>query len=410
MKNINEQIKIITKGAAEVIEQKELEEKLNKAYEEGRQLIIKLGLDPTAPDLHLGHTVVLRKVRQLQDLGHKAVIILGDYTGMIGDPTGKSKTRKQLTKEEVMENAETYKQQLFKVLDTEKTEIRFNGEWLSKLEFKEVIELASKYTVTRMLEREDFKNRFEQHLSISIHEFLYPLVQGYDSVAIKADIELGGTDQKFNILMGRTLQKEFGQEKQIALLMPLLEGIDGVQKMSKSLGNYIGIDEEPENMYGKAMSIPDEMIVKYFELATDIHPDELEEMRKAMKECRVNPRDLKMKLARELVRLYHGEAAAEAAEEHFIRVFQQKLLPDEIEELIISSDDIDRQDIVSIVAANSGKSKSEVRRLIEQGGIKINGEKVFDAGYAKLRDGDIIQAGKRSFMKIVIYYNIAFGC
>ena len=307
MINIDEQIKIISKGTAEIIDLEELKQKLIKAKEDNRQLIVKLGLDPTAPDIHLGHTVVLRKARQIQDLGHKVIIIIGDFTGMIGDPSGRSKTRKELTQEEVLINAETYKKQMFKILDPDKTEVRFNSEWLSKLNFKDVIKLASKYTVTRMLEREDFKNRFKAQQSIAIHEFMYPLMQGYDSIAIKADIELGGTDQRFNILMGRTLQKEYNEDKQIAIFMPLLEGIDGIEKMSKSLGNYIGIDENCNDMYSKAMSIPDELIIKYYDLVTDIHPDEIEEIKKELESGKINPRDIKMKLLRRLLNYIMGK-------------------------------------------------------------------------------------------------------
>ena len=266
MKTIDEQIKIIMKGVEDIIDEKELKEKLEKAQKEKRQLIVKLGLDPSAPDIHLGHTVVLRKMKQLQDLGHKVIIIIGDFTGKIGDPTGKSKARKALTTEQVLENAKTYEEQIFKVLDKEKTEVRFNSEWLAKLNFEEVIKLAATITVARMLEREDFKNRYENQMPISVHEFFYPLMQAYDSVAIKADIELGGTDQRFNLLMGRSLQREFNQESQIVMMMPLIEGLDGKDKMSKSLGNYIGIDEKAEVMYAKAMRIPDELIVKYYNL------------------------------------------------------------------------------------------------------------------------------------------------
>lgn len=298
MISIDEQIRIITKGVEEAINIEDLEHKLSQSQKTGRPLTVKLGLDPSAPDIHLGHAVVLRKIKQLQDLGHKAVLIIGDFTGMIGDPTGKSKTRKQLTKEQVMENARTYEEQIFKVLDPERTEIRFNSEWLGKLNFADVINLSSKCTVARMLEREDFKKRYEAHESICIHEFFYPLMQAYDSVEIKADIELGGTDQRFNILMGRGLQKDFGQESQVALFMPILEGIDGIEKMSKSLGNYIGVYDAPEEMYGKVMSIPDNLIIKYFELATDVHPDEITAISDQLQSGSVNPRDVKMKLAK----------------------------------------------------------------------------------------------------------------
>lgn len=401
----DEQIRIIAKGAAEVIDNKDLEEKLKKAKDEGRQLVVKLGLDPTAPDIHLGHTVVLRKVRQIQDLGHKAIIIIGDFTGMIGDPTGKSKTRKQLSREEVEINAKTYEEQIFKILDINKTEVRFNSIWLEKLDFRDVIELASKYTVARMLEREDFKNRFTSHESIGIHEFFYPLMQGFDSVAIKADIEIGGTDQRFNILMGRTLQKDYGQLCQIAVLMPLLEGTDGTEKMSKSLGNYIGIDEEPKDIYGKVMSIPDDLIIKYFELVTDIHPDELDIIKNDLRSSTVNPRDIKMKLAKEIVRLYHGDEAAVFAEEHFKTVFQKKDLPDIIPVLEVSDSELlsGISCVINILTnAKLVVSKSEARRLIEQGAVKINGERLNLSGEFSVKSGDVLQAGKRSFVKIMI--------
>lgn len=400
---IEEQIKIISKGADEIIDVDELKEKLTKAQKEGRPLRVKLGLDPTAPDIHLGHAVVLRKIKQMQDLGHKAIIIIGDFTAMIGDPTGRSKTRPPLSREEVLENARTYQEQIFKIIDKEKTEVRFNSEWLGELKFSDVIELAGKYTVARMLEREDFKNRFENQQSIGIHEFFYPLMQGYDSVAIKADIELGGTDQRFNLLMGRTLQKDYGQERQVALLMPLLEGTDGVEKMSKSLGNYIGIYEEPDQMYGKVMSIPDELMIKYYELATDIHPDEIERIKTSLEDGTYHPRDAKMRLAREITTLYHGEEAAIKAEEQFKAVFQKGGVPEDIPsfkvpENIISEEGIDMTRL--IVEAGMAPSTSQARRLINQGAVKVNGEKISDIKISSLKNQDIVQVGKRNFVKI----------
>jgi tyrosyl-tRNA synthetase len=403
MVDIKEQLKIINKGVAEIMPEEELIKKLEKSIKENKPLRIKLGLDPSAPDIHLGHTVVLRKMKAFQDLGHKVVIIIGDYTGMIGDPTGKSETRKQLTQEQVLENANTYQEQIFKILDSSKTEVRFNGEWFSKMNFMEVGNLASNYTVARMLERDDFKKRFTTNQAISIHEFFYPLMQGYDSVAIQSDVEMGGTDQKFNILMGRTLQKEYNQETQIALLMPILEGTDGVKKMSKSLGNYIGINEEPKDMYGKTMSIPDELIIRYFELVTDEHPDNIEKMKNDMKEDKINPRDLKMALAKEIVRLYHGEEKAVEAEEYFKSVFQKKDLPDDIQDLEISLND--SEDGIFFIpklvtTLKLSPSTSEARRLIKQGGIKINGEKISEENLL-INDGDIIQVGKRKFAKLI---------
>jgi tyrosyl-tRNA synthetase len=399
MISIKEQIRIIQKGADEVINLQELEEKLTKVQKENRPLIVKLGLDPTAPDIHLGHAVVLRKMKQLQDLGHKVIIIIGDFTGMIGDPTGKSKTRKQLTKEEVNLNAKTYEKQIFKILDKSKTVLRFNSEWLAKLNFREVIELSSKYTVARMLEREDFKNRFNNQMSIGIHEFFYPLMQAYDSVEIKADIELGGTDQRFNILMGRTLQKEYNQDTQIAIFMPILEGIDGIEKMSKSLGNYIGINESPKEMYSKIMQIPDYLIIKYFELATDIHPDEIDEIKKIMKEGKLNPRDIKMKLSWEIVALYSNDREATLAEECFKKLFQKKEIPEDISSIRVTS----KENIIdAITMAKLVGSKSEARRLMDQGGVKVNGEKVIDFKNLILKNDDIIQVGKRKFVRVEV--------
>lgn len=397
MVNIKEQIRIITKGSAEVINLEDLERKLTEAQKENRELIVKLGLDPSAPDIHLGHAVVLRKMKQIQDLGHKVVIIIGDFTGMIGDPTGKSKTRKQLSSEEVLENAKTYERQIFKILDKDKTKLTFNSQWLSKLNFKEVIELAGKYTVARMLEREDFKNRFNNQQSIGIHEFFYPLMQGFDSVAINSDIELGGTDQRFNILMGRTLQKDYNMESQVALFMPLLEGIDGVEKMSKSLGNYIGINEPAKDIYVKTMQIPDNLIIKYFELATDIHPDDIDNIREELNSG-ANPRDIKMKLAKEITNLYHGEAEAELAEQYFKSLFQKNEIPEDIQKYKLSH----KETLIEIlINSNLIISKSEAKRLISQGGVKLNGEKIFDALKLSFNNNDILQVGKRKFVKLL---------
>ncbi len=404
MISIEEQIRIISKGADEIINIEDLKTKLTKAQKEGKPLIVKLGLDPSAPDIHLGHAVVLRKIRQFQDLGHKAVIIIGDFTGMIGDPTGKSKTRKQLSREDVLKNAETYEKQIFRILDKDKTEVRFNSEWLGKLNFADVIKLASKYTVARMLEREDFKNRFENHESIGIHEFFYPLMQGYDSIVLKADVELGGTDQRFNILMGRTLQKDYNQESQVAIFMPILEGTDGVEKMSKSLGNYIGVNEKPEEMYGKVMSIPDELIIKYFELATDIHPDEIEEIRKTLDSGKTNPRDIKMKLAHEITLLYYDNIAAEEAQKSFISVFQKKEMPEDMPTITINDRMLvdGKIDIIKIITtAGFATSNSEARRLVAQGAVRINGVKVNDIWDVDIENGDVIQSGKRNFIKVI---------
>ncbi len=398
--NIEEKIKIILKGVDTIIDEKELKEKLIKAEKENRQLVVKLGLDPSAPDIHLGHTVVLRKMKQIQDLGHKVVIIIGDFTGKIGDPTGKSKTRVALTTEQVLENAKTYQKQIFKVLDPEKTEVRFNSEWLSKLNFEDVVKLASTITVARMLEREDFKNRYQNNIPISVHEFFYPLMQGYDSVAIKADIELGGTDQRFNLLMGRSLQKEFNQESQVVIMMPIIEGLDGVNKMSKSLGNYIGVDEEAGVMYQKAMEIPDELIIKYYNLVTDVHPDVVSKIETELKEDLRNPRDIKMELAKEIVTLYHGEEKANLAEERFKSVFQKGQIPSDILTVEASKEDFDLAKI--IVDNKLVPSKSELRRLAKQGGVKLNQEKIEDLSQINITDEIVVQIGKKKFIKIII--------
>lgn len=405
MISIGEQIKIISKGAEEIINMEDLEAKLTRAKKDGKPLTVKLGLDPSAPDIHLGHAVVLRKIKQLQDIGHRAVIIIGDFTGMIGDPTGKSKTRRQLSKEQVLENARTYERQIFRILDRNRTEVRFNSEWLGKLNFSDVINLASKYTVARMLEREDFKNRFEEHASIGIHEFFYPLMQGFDSVELRADIELGGTDQRFNILMGRTLQKDYGQESQVAIFMPILEGTDGVEKMSKSLGNYIGISEAPEEIYGKVMSIQDSLIIRYFELATDIHPDEIDGIKDSLENGSSNPRDVKMQLAREITALYHGGSAAEEAESHFISVFQKREIPKDMPVVNISEEILSdgRVDIVRvIVSAGAAPSNSEARRLVNQGAVKVNGKRVDSLSGMVIKNGDVIQVGKRVFARVAM--------
>lgn len=395
MINIDEQIKIISKGVDEIIGLDELKEKLDK----NKSLTVKLGLDPSAPDIHLGHTVVLRKLRQLQDLGHNIVIIIGDFTGKIGDPTGKSKARKALTTEQVLENAKTYEEQIFKVLDKKKTKVNFNSEWLSKMNFEDVIRLGSKMTVARMLERDDFKKRYENQMPISIHEFFYPLMQGFDSVEIKADIELGGTDQRFNLLMGRMLQKEFGQEPQCTIMMPLLEGLDGINKMSKSLGNYIGIEEDARVMFEKIMTLPDELIVKYFELVTDIHPDKVEKIKELLRDG-ANPRDIKMQLGREIVKLYHGKDAVKDAEDRFKLVFQKKEIPDDIKCIEVSKENLDLAEIITNNLLV--KSKNEFRRLVAQGGVKINGEKLRDIEDLILSEEMIIQIGKKKFIKIII--------
>lgn len=403
---MEKQLEIIKRGTVEIVPESELVDKLKSSIDKGRPLTIKLGLDPTAPDIHLGHTVVLHKLRQFQDLGHQVILILGDFTARIGDPTGKSETRKQLTEEQVSTNAKTYERQISKILDREKTRVVFNSQWLAPLNFVQVIGLAAKYTLARMLERDDFHKRFKDNLPISIHELFYPLMQGYDSVALKADVELGGTDQKFNLLMGRTLQKEYGQEQQVALMMPILEGLDGVQKMSKSLGNYIGIDEPPREMYGKTMSLPDEMMLRYFELVTPVSLEELRAIEAGLDGGTLHPRDVKMRLAREIVTQYHGLDEAKSAEEEFRRMFQQKDLPDEIPDFKLTENMLENGEIwlpKLIALAKMASSTSEARRLIQQGGVKIDGMKIDDPNIIiSPSTGMIIQVGKRKFTRIII--------
>ncbi|WP_206425315.1 tyrosine--tRNA ligase [Staphylospora marina] len=404
MAEVERQLRVIQRGAAEILPIESLREKLRRSVETGEPLRVKLGLDPTAPDIHIGHTVVINKLRDFQNLGHVVQLVIGDFTGRIGDPTDKSETRKQLSEEQVLENARTYTDQLFKLLDPERTEVHFNSKWLSPLTFAEVVELASKCTVARMLERDDFSKRYKSGLPISIHEFFYPLMQGYDSVALKSDVELGGTDQTFNLLMGRQLQKEFGQEEQVILTMPLLEGLDGVKKMSKSLGNYIGVDEEPAEMYGKAMSVPDELMHKYFELATDLTVDELEALQGGLQDGNIHPRDAKMKLAFTLVRMYHGEEAAREAENRFRKVFQERDLPEDLPEVTLPAGVLEegKAGIVPLlVQARLVSSNSEARRMIQQGGVRVNREKVTDiAAKIPVTDGTVIQVGKRKFARI----------
>lgn len=401
MINIDEQIKIIMKGADEIIGLDTLKEKLKKSNEENRPLIVKLGLDPSAPDIHLGHAVVLRKIKQMQDLGHKAVIIIGDFTGKIGDPTGKAKGRKALTDEQVKANAETYKEQIFKVLDKDKTEIRFNSEWLSKLAFDDVLNLAATTTVARMMERDDFQKRFKNNVPIGIHEFFYPLMQAYDSVALEADIELGGTDQTFNILMGRTLQKAKGQEEQVAMFMPILEGLDGIEKMSKSLGNYIGVSEPANVMFKKVMEIPDNLIIKYFELATDEHPDIVDKIKEQLKNGK-NPRDVKFELAKIITGLYHSDEEVKESIKFYDAAFSKKSIPENIPEIKMNDSIKHLEDIIQLlIDDNFIQSKSEIRRLISQGGVQINGEKINEIS-AILNNGDVIKIGKKKFVKIVL--------
>ena len=397
MMNIKEQLELIKRGSVEVISEDELVKKLNK----GKPLIIKAGFDPTAPDLHLGHTVLIHKLRQFQELGHKVVFLIGDFTGMIGDPTGKSETRKALTRDDVLKNSESYKEQVFKMLDPEKTEVRFNSEWMDSMTAVDMIGLAARYNVARMLERDDFHKRYKSGQSISIHEFLYPLIQGYDSVALKADVEIGGTDQKFNLLVGRELQRDYGQEPQVVLTMPLLEGTDGVNKMSKSLGNYIGITESPKEIFGKVMSITDELMFRYYELLSHITTQELTSLKDAVRNGSVHPKDAKVTLAKEMVARFHGQDAAVQAEEEFSRMFKAGGLPDDIEEKEVVCDGEKILVAVAIAKAGLALSNSEARRLIQQGGVSVDNSKVADIN-AELTAGKeyLVQVGKRKFAKI----------
>jgi tyrosyl-tRNA synthetase len=398
---INEQMDLIKRGASEIIQEDELVKKLERSAKENKPLVIKLGCDPSRPDLHIGHSVVLRKLEQFQSLGHQAVLIVGDFTGMIGDPSGRNVTRPALTIEETRANGKSYFEQASKILHREKTKIVYNSEWLGKMSFEDVIKLSSKYTVARMLERDDFTKRFKSGMAISIHELLYPLAQAMDSVAIKSDVELGGTDQKFNLLVGRDIQREFEIEPQVTLTMPLLVGTDGVEKMSKSYNNYIGISESPQEMFGKTLSISDDLIYIYFELATDIPNDKLKEIKKQLSDPKVNPRDLKRELARTLVRMYHSETAALQAEAEFDKIFIKKDVPDDLAEHNIK----DRKEIGIvdlIMEVKFAQSKGEAKRLITQGGVSLDGEKVEDINHSiKLNGEKILKVGKRKFVKII---------
>jgi tyrosyl-tRNA synthetase len=390
------QLEILKRGVVEIIEEEEFLEKLKK----GRPLRVKAGFDPTAPDLHLGHTVLIEKMRQFQELGHEVIFLIGDFTGMIGDPSGKNETRPPLTKEEVLENAKTYKDQIFKILDPDKTRIEFNSRWMSTMTAEDLIRLTAQYTVARMLEREDFKQRFHKQTPISIHEFIYPLIQGYDSVVLEADVELGGTDQRFNLLVGRELQRHYGQEPQVILMMPLLEGTDGVKKMSKSLGNYIGITEPPEEMFGKIMSISDELMLRYYELLSHISNEALEALKRDIKDGKLNPRDAKEALAFEIVERYWGRQQAEKAREHFRRVFSRKQMPEDIEERAFSWDG--ESVWIGRISKETGliSSTSEANRLLKQGGVYVNGERVTDRDMTLSPGEYILRVGKRRFLKI----------
>ena len=401
MLSAKEQLRIITKGLLSCVSEEELLAKLERSVATDSPLTIKFGLDPSAPDIHLGHAVPLRKMRQMQELGHQVVIIIGDFTGRIGDPTGKSKGRVALSEEQVKENAMTYCEQIFRILDRDRTVLRFNSEWLSKLTFEDVLKLGASTTVARMLERDDFQSRYKNNTPIGLHEFFYPLMQAYDSVEIHADIELGGTDQTFNVLMGRSLQKTFGQEQQIALFVPILEGTDGVEKMSKSLGNYIGVNEAPEVMFKKVMEIPDNLIVRYFDLCTDEHPDTIDAIQKEL-ESGTNPRDVKLRLAKTITQLYHGEDGVQKAVAFYEAAFAKKAIPDDIPTLTICDGIAPEELITLLVSEGYVPSKSEFRRLLTQGGVQLNGEKLslsqWDNG---VQSGDVLKIGKKRFVKFI---------
>ncbi len=402
MKPVEEQIAFIERGAVDLHSRKDLIKKLTRSYETGTPLVIKSGFDPTAPDLHLGHTVLLQKLRHFQQLGHEIHFLIGDFTGLIGDPTGKSDTRPPLTQDDIQQNAETYKEQVFKILDPDKTVVDFNSTWLGGLSSYEMIRLASQLTVARMLERDDFKKRFESNRPISIHEFLYPLIQGYDSVAMKADVELGGTDQLFNLLMGRDLQRSKGQEPQVVLTMPLLEGLDGVNKMSKSLGNYIGISESPDDIFGKVMSVSDELMFRYYELLSDLSIDEIHSLKTRMEKGEVHPKVVKVQLAKEIVTRFHSSEAADGAEKNFEQVFARHELPDDIPEVTISAGEDKIWLPKLLLEAGLVKSSSDGRRMVKQNAVSVDGAKVSDMNANVATAGELLlKVGKRRFCKVV---------
>lgn len=402
---VKNDIELLKRGASEIVPEEEFNKKIELSEKNNKPLNIKAGFDPTAPDIHLGHAVLLRKMRHFQDMGHRVFFLIGDFTAMIGDPSGKSETRKRLTREEVLENAETYKKQVFKILDSEKTEIVFNSDWCSPLSFGDVLDLTSRYNVARMLERDDFANRYKNGISISILEFMYPLVQGYDSVAMKADIELGGTDQKFNLLVGRDLQREYGQEPQVIMTTPLLVGLDGTQKMSKSLNNYIGINEPPGEIFGKVMSVSDELMFTYYEYVTDVPMEEVKAMQDGMKSGNFHPRDAKVRLAKEICAQFYDEKAAEDAEAAFKRVFVNHDIPEEIDEFKIPEEEKAEGAIwIAKLLTISGMAKSngEARRLVKGGGVTFDNEKITNEDHEiTLPAEGILKVGKRRFIKLV---------
>jgi tyrosyl-tRNA synthetase len=398
-----EQLKELKKGVVDLISEADFLSKLKKSYLENRPLRIKLGFDPSRPDIHVGHTVVLNKLRQFQDLGHQVLFLIGDFTAMIGDPTGKNITRPALTKEEVQENSKTYATQVFKILDKKRTELTYNSTWFNKFTPAEFIKLTSQYTLARMLERDDFEKRYREKTPISMHELLYPLVQGYDSVALKADVELGGTDQKFNLLVGRELQKSYGQEPQCVITMPILEGLDGIQKMSKSLDNYIGVTDSPKDIFGKTMRVSDELMFRYYELLTDIGVDELKRMKLDMQSGKVHPKTVKVNLAKILVARFHSETAAKSAEEEFARIFTQGGVPDDIQTHAVTAGEKALQNL--LVEVGFAASNAEAKRLVQGGAVELAGQKMtnhLEKIQFKSGDTSILRAGKKKFIKLVV--------
>jgi len=407
MKSVEEQFAYLKKGCVEIIQENELKAKLERAIEGNKPLRIKAGFDPTAPDIHIGHTVLIRKMKHFQDLGHDVIFLIGDFTGLIGDPSGQSATRPPMTRKQIDKNAETYKNQIFKILDPEKTIIDFNSRWLGKLTSFEIIKLTSKYTVARILERDDFSNRLKSGQPISLHELLYPIMQAYDSVALEADVELGGTDQKFNLLVGRDIQREFQQEPQIVITMPLLEGLDGVEKMSKSMDNYIGITEPPNEIYGKIMSISDPLMFRYYELLTDAPLSQIEDWRREIRDEKLNPKDLKSRLAKMIVADFWGEAEAAKAVQEFDLVFKQKEIPSDLTVHVVDPGKIAESGGVSIIDVLEEilTSRGEAKRMIRQGGIYINGSRIDSIELMldfKKKNEYILKIGKRRFFKITL--------
>ena len=402
MLNLEEQLKVIKRGTVEILPEEELIWKLKRSIQENKPLRVKQGFDPTAPDIHLGHTVCLRKLRQFQELGHQVILIIGDFTGMVGDPSGRSETRPQLTLDEIKRNAQTYQEQFFRVVDESKTEVHFNGEWFSQMSFLKIMHLASNFTVARMLERDDFSKRYKEQIAISIHELFYPLMQAYDSVMIKADVEIGATEQKFNLLAGRQIQEVYGQRPQVILTMPVLVGTDGEQRMSKSLGNYIGVAESPGEIFGKIMSIPDEQIYSYFELVTDVGIEELTLIKKELEEKKTNPMILKKRLGREIVRMYHSQEEAEKACEEFERVFSKKEIPENIPVIHFEHNETEMWIGHFLVKAGCANSTSEIKRLIKQGGLYIDNKRIDDENLKVSVAGEkLVRLGKRRFFRIV---------